>query len=121
MNLLDSCGAELLLMDEKKSRQAVKQMGLHLMGTVGMSRAAYEDKLLSYEDIMECVKILRANGRQISDRLYGQLMNPSSSNRLKDESSERIYQYFDEINADPIAYRWTYKMDDIDSDEAKTI
>ncbi len=39
----------------------------------------------------------------------------------KDELSERIYRYFDEINADPIVYHWTYKMDEINPDEAATI
>ena len=39
----------------------------------------------------------------------------------KEELSERIYRYFDEINADPIVYHWTYKMDEIDPDEAATI
>lgn len=39
----------------------------------------------------------------------------------KEELSERIYRYFDEINADPIVYHWTYKMDEIDPDEAVTI
>lgn len=32
----------------------------------------------------------------------------------KEELSQRIYRYFDEINADPIVYHWTYKMDEID-------
>lgn len=35
----------------------------------------------------------------------------------KDELSERIYSYFNEINADPIVYHWTYKMNEIDPDE----
>ena len=39
----------------------------------------------------------------------------------KEELSERIYRYFDEINADPIVYHWTYKMDEIDPDEVATI
>ena len=34
-----------------------------------------------------------------------------------DELSERIYRYFDEINADPVVYHWTYKMDEIEPDE----
>lgn len=34
----------------------------------------------------------------------------------KEELSERIYRYFDEINADPIIYHWTYKMDEINPD-----
>lgn len=39
----------------------------------------------------------------------------------KDELSERIYHYFDEINADPVVDHWTYKMDEINPDEAATI
>lgn len=35
----------------------------------------------------------------------------------KEELPKRIYQYFDEINAEPVVYHWTYKMDEIDSDE----
>lgn len=37
----------------------------------------------------------------------------------KAELSQRIYQYFDEINADPIVYHWTYKMDEIDFDKVQ--
>lgn len=72
--LSDSCRADLLLMDEMKGRQVAKQMGLHLMGTVGMLRAAYEGKLLSYKDMVECVEVLKANGRHISDKLFRQLL-----------------------------------------------
>ena len=38
----------------------------------------------------------------------------------KEELSERIYRYFDEINADPIVYHWKYKMDEIDFKETAT-
>ncbi len=72
--LSDLCQADLLLMDELKGRQVAGQMGLHLMGTVGMLRLAYEDKLLSYEDIMECIEVLRTNGRHISDKLFRELL-----------------------------------------------
>jgi len=30
----------------------------------------------------------------------------------KEELAVRIYQYFDEINAEPVVFRWTYKMKD---------
>lgn len=72
--LSDTCHADFLLMDEVKGRQVAKQMGLHLMGTVGMLRVAYEEKLFSYEDIVKCIEVLRVNGRHISDRLYRQLL-----------------------------------------------
>ena len=35
----------------------------------------------------------------------------------KDELVERIYLYFEEVNADPIVFRWKYKLDDIDVSE----
>lgn len=37
----------------------------------------------------------------------------------KQELEDRIYQYFDEINADPVVYHWSYKLDEISQDEAK--
>ena len=37
----------------------------------------------------------------------------------KEELTERIYSYFKEINADPIVYHWTYKMDEINLDETE--
>lgn len=39
----------------------------------------------------------------------------------KEELSDRIYLYFDEINADPIVYHWTYKMDEIDPTDATLV
>lgn len=35
----------------------------------------------------------------------------------KVELRERIYLYFDEINAEPVVYHWTYKMDKVASDK----
>lgn len=37
----------------------------------------------------------------------------------KEELTERIYQYFDEINAEPVVYHWTYKMDEIEPVEVQ--
>ena len=33
--------------------------------------------------------------------------------KSKEELIERIYRYIDEINDDPVVYRWTYKMDEV--------
>ena len=35
----------------------------------------------------------------------------------KRELENRIYKYFDEINADPVVYHWSWNLDDVDSDE----
>ena len=73
--LSTSCGADLLLMDEAKGRQVAKQRGIHLMGTVGMLRAAYDDKLMSGKEIEDCITVLRLTGRYISDKLFTQLLD----------------------------------------------
>jgi transposase len=38
--------------------------------------------------------------------------------KSKAELAARIYQYFEEINKDPVVYHWTYKMDEILTEEA---
>ena len=35
----------------------------------------------------------------------------------KQELEDRIYKYFDEVNADPVVYHWTYKFDEISSED----
>lgn len=37
----------------------------------------------------------------------------------KQELEDRIYQYFDEVNADPVVYHWSYKLDEISEKEAR--
>ena len=37
--------------------------------------------------------------------------------KTKEELVERIYKYFDEVNADPVVNHWKYKLDEIDSEE----
>ena len=35
----------------------------------------------------------------------------------KQELEDRIYKYFDEVNADPVVYHWTYKPDEISPED----
>lgn len=39
----------------------------------------------------------------------------------KEELTERIYMYFDEVNRDPVIYHWKYKMDVISESEAASV
>lgn len=41
--------------------------------------------------------------------------------KSKQELADRIYLYFDEINADPVVFHWKYKMDDIDVSEVPEV
>lgn len=35
----------------------------------------------------------------------------------KQELEDRIYKYFDEVNADPVVYHWTYNPDEISPED----
>jgi len=36
----------------------------------------------------------------------------------KEELETRIYQYFEEVNQEPVIYHWTYKLDEVSDVEA---
>ena len=71
----DNEGADLILMDEIKGRTDIcVQMGLNVMGTLGILLEAYEQKLLSREEIFSGLDILKNSRRFISEALYKQLI-----------------------------------------------
>lgn len=72
--LSDSLKASLLLMDEVKGRQVAKQMGIPLMGTIGLLLVGYKERILTRQQIFECIDILKKSGRHISESLYQQLL-----------------------------------------------
>lgn len=72
--LSDSMDASLLLMDEVKGRQVANQMGIPLMGTIGILLVAYQEKLLSKDEILDCIDVMKVTGRHISNPLYEQLL-----------------------------------------------
>ena len=70
--LTDELKADLLLMDEAKGRNVSVQIGLRIMGTIGILMAA--------DEVRACVNGLQRSGRHIGQRHYQMLLD-----RLKDE------------------------------------
>lgn len=57
--LSDDLKSDLLLMDEAKGRDAARQMGIKVMGTVGLLMASYQNGNLNADEIKTCIDILR--------------------------------------------------------------
>lgn len=41
--------------------------------------------------------------------------------RSKQELADRIYRYFEEVNAEPVIFHWKYKLDDIDISQEPSV
>ena len=73
--LADELKADVLLMDEVKGRTVSNEMGIKVMGTIGMLMAAYERKELTSKEARECIDTLQRVGRHISQKYYQMLLD----------------------------------------------
>lgn len=72
--LTETLHADLTLLDEVRAREVAQQMGLRIMGAVGILELAYKHGDITKDDIREYIAVLRASGRHIGDWLYERLL-----------------------------------------------
>lgn len=61
-------------MDEAKERDVAEQMGIKIMGTIGLLVASYQNKNISASEIKKCIEILRSSGRHIGEKYLQMLL-----------------------------------------------
>ena len=61
--------ADLLLIDEHRGRQTAKEMGIAVVGTVGLLLRAYDQKLMNAPEVWNAVEIIIQNDIRISKSL----------------------------------------------------
>lgn len=81
--LTDELKADVLLMDEAKGRTVSNEMGIKVMGTIGILMAAYEECELTSSEAKECIDILQRTGRHISQKHYQMLLDMLSEQPVR--------------------------------------
>lgn len=71
--LADEKQSDVLLIDEYKGRQVAKKLGIKITGTIGILAQAFDEKLLTREEVERCIDRLKGSGIRISEKLYQKL------------------------------------------------
>lgn len=71
--LADEKHSDVLLMDEHKGRQVAKKLDITITGTIGILTQAFNEGMLTRDDVEECIEQLKESGLRISEKLYQRL------------------------------------------------
>lgn len=72
--LAEELSADLILMDELKGRSVARNIGLRVTGTIGLLATAFEEGLLTSDEIVACIEQFKASNRHVGADLYEWLM-----------------------------------------------
>lgn len=71
--LADEMNSDVLLMDEHKGRQVAKKLGITITGTIGILTQAFDEGMLTKEEVERCIELLKESGIRVSEKLYQRL------------------------------------------------
>ncbi len=71
--LADEMHSDVLLMDEHRGRQVAKKLGITITGTIGILMQAFDEGMLTRDDVERCIERLKESGIRISEKLYQRL------------------------------------------------
>lgn len=72
--LTEELGADLTLLDERQARAVASNIGLAIMGTVGILGTALHRGYLTADDLRQYIKIFKENRRHIDENLFRRLL-----------------------------------------------
>ena len=73
--LADELKSEVLVIDERKGRKVAQKLGIKITGTVGILIQAYNEKMISAEEIKTYLTQLKNSNIRLSDSLIQQAMS----------------------------------------------
>lgn len=71
--LASAMNSDVLLMDEHKGRRIAIQMGITITGTIGILSQAFNENILTMEEVESCIMCLQKNHIRISESLFHKL------------------------------------------------
>jgi predicted nucleic acid-binding protein len=71
--LADEKQSDVLLMDEHRGRQVAQKMGIMITGTIGILTQAFDEGMLTKEDVEDCIERMKESEIRISEKLYQKL------------------------------------------------
>ena len=71
--LADEKHSDVLLMDEHRGRQVAKKLGITITGTIGILAQAFDEGMLTREDVEGCIERLKESKIRIGESLYQRL------------------------------------------------